>query len=465
MGLVILGSEIESNCNTLKSYSESGLNAVNNMISGIENAVNATSLQGSAYNNLKMYLLSTYYPTCLRLKDGFNSLGPATEAVLGAFHASGINAGELLKEDELKTKISSLEANIASLTNSLGGLGFEDSEERASLTSQISQLRGTLAPLKTKLQKMYQFNSSGAGKFREAISSLQTASSVASHMSIPAGGDVAAYVSKMNLNVNPDLFPTIMNDIKHDISKYGRSVWEYHAQTDYLNTLIANGTYDITKYQEELAKDLEKAGLGTREAVVAAATFWATKFPRMQYFWGGKSNNSHNSDGTLGYNGVVAGINPDWGKDTIVAASDSKTTGKYVPLGMDCSGLVAWAIQTGGKNDKTNPLSLSAAQAQTQAELGEYVAFGDKDNGFKADKIKPGDLVSIPYDVHVGMVVDRNDDKLVCVHSSSSGGGTSIDIIEASTGKNLTNTDNPNINENGQYFTHVTYMDEYYNSH
>lgn len=469
MGLVIYGNEIESNGRQFKNYIQNMQSAVSKTLQTIENAINDNSLNSSSYNSLKMFLLTTYYPLYIRIQNAVNSLGTATDVVLNAYTSSGINGGEILKEDELVQKISNLESTISSLESSLQSLGKTVGVNALALSTAIGNLRRQVGILKNKLNQMYQFNSDGSGKYQEAISILTTCKSQAKRRSLN-GTNVLSYVEQLNLNVKPEILPIVMNDIKHDIEKYGKSIWEYHTKDYYLETVLANGTYNIEKYQEKLNNVLISRGYGTRNAVVSAARFLALRYPKLRYFWGGKSFHSA-SNNVLGSNGVTEGINPDWGKPAVVTAGGSRTTGTAVPLGMDCAGFVAWTLQTAKCVDPNNPLKWSTVLAQTQAtELGDYACMIPKDSpnyssvvqhskpmiDYNPDNVKPGDLVSIfGGNEHIGIIIGRNDDKIACAHSSGSGGGTSVDIINVNTGECYTR--NSDI-----YFTHVTYMDDYY---
>ena len=161
-------------------------------------------------------------------------------------------------------------------------------------------------------------------------------------------GSVCDYMGRVRLNVDPTQYTAVLEDIQKDIETKGYSIWELHTQEYYIDTFLANGTYDRDAYQKQLDEAIEKAGgKGSRNAVVAAASFFAMNYPRLHYFWGGKSYNS-SENGYLGSANSGVGINPDWGIPTVVASPGSHSTGTSVNLGMDCSGYVAWALQTGG---------------------------------------------------------------------------------------------------------------------
>ncbi len=82
-----------------------------------------------------------------------------------------------------------------------------------------------------------------------------------------------------------------------------------------INDLIKNASEFSSKQQEKLYE--------TALSIVG----------RVKYFWGGKSS---------------SGWNDKWGKPTLVTSPGNETTGKYIPLGLDCSGYVDWVYKTAG---------------------------------------------------------------------------------------------------------------------
>lgn len=74
------------------------------------------------------------------------------------------------------------------------------------------------------------------------------------------------------------------------------------------------------------------------EAAKTAVSSAASLIGSVRYFWGGKS--------------FCIGPDPEWGKAKTVASEGHSTTGKVLPYGLDCSGLVTWAyIQAGYSMD------------------------------------------------------------------------------------------------------------------
>lgn len=120
---------------------------------------------------------------------------------------------------------------------------------------------------------------------------------------------------------------------------------------------------------------------------------------RVGYFWGGKS--------------LRRGPDPRWGMLSRVMSTGSDTTGKLLPYGLDCSGLVSWA----------------AASAAGDSLAGVLIGEGTKQQYANAapiswEKTRPGDLLFFPDLSHVGIVAGRGEGgRLRVVHSSRTLGG------------------------------------------
>lgn len=131
---------------------------------------------------------------------------------------------------------------------------------------------------------------------------------------------------------------------------------------------------------------------------------------RVGYFWGGKS--------------LCLGWDPRWGVSAVVTAEGSDTTGKSLPFGLDCSGLVTWA----------------AVNAAGTADALEAVGNGVRDQRSKCaavpwDEARPGDLAFFPDLSHVGVVLGFTEDgALRVVHCSKTLGGVVISGDAALTG-------------------------------
>ena len=116
---------------------------------------------------------------------------------------------------------------------------------------------------------------------------------------------------------------------------------------------------------------------------------------KVKYFWGGKS---------------PKGWNSAWGKDTLVTAPGSKTTGTIRPYGLDCSGFVGWVYDTAN-------VSSMLQNGGTNYQYANSTAISP-------NEAKPGDLVFNNDISHVGIYVGRKDGKPIFIECSSSKGVT-----------------------------------------
>ena len=114
-------------------------------------------------------------------------------------------------------------------------------------------------------------------------------------------------------------------------------------------------------------------GLGTRNAVVAAATHLSEE-ENIPYFWGGK------------YSEV--GVNGEWNTQKPIPSSGSsiQLEGVNWPYGLDCSGFVSWAIINGGFK-----MEVSYTGAYLDYIKPNVYTFNTQN--LKSGKIKAGDLL------------------------------------------------------------------------
>ena len=119
-----------------------------------------------------------------------------------------------------------------------------------------------------------------------------------------------------------------------------------------ISNVLSNNGSSLEKFNENLKSEIEKAGVGTREASVAAAVTLigslAEQGFKLNYQWGGKYE--------------YLGINADWGKSADTSACNTSyvangyvadvCTTNYRWSSFDCSGFVTWAILNGmqGRN-------------------------------------------------------------------------------------------------------------------
>lgn len=146
------------------------------------------------------------------------------------------------------------------------------------------------------------------------------------------------------------------------------------------------GSLDITGSDERgvlaaLPADLEQARRDTVEKALSLVG-------KVNYFWGGKSHS--------------IGWDSRWGTLQKVTAAGSPSTGTYRPFGLDCSGMIDWALRNAGLPSDGN---WYIGVNLTRVSTGEA---------------RPGDMALFPDASHIGLVVGRNDaGKLLVCHCSS----------------------------------------------
>lgn len=125
-------------------------------------------------------------------------------------------------------------------------------------------------------------------------------------------------------------------------------------------------------------------GLGTRGAVVAAATYLSEE-ENIPYFWGGK------------YSEV--GVNGEWNTQKPIPSSGSNIQFEGVnwPYGLDCSGFVSWAIINGGFK-----MEVSYTGAYLDYIKPNIYTFNTQN--LKSGKIKAGDLLY--RNGHIAIITD-----------------------------------------------------------
>lgn len=114
----------------------------------------------------------------------------------------------------------------------------------------------------------------------------------------------------------------------------------------------------------------------------------------LDYFWGGKYPKK--------------GANPDWGKLRRVTSAGSENTGKYLPLGMDCSGFVEWVYYQ--------------MMGYSVCNNGGSKALWSKSYKISRLNLKPGDLGFYQYGggKHVGLYLGKIDGIDAFIHAGGS---------------------------------------------
>ena len=146
------------------------------------------------------------------------------------------------------------------------------------------------------------------------------------------------------------------------------------------------GSLDITGAGERevlaaLPADLEHARRDTVEKALSLVG-------KVNYFWGGKSH--------------AIGWDDRWGTLRKVTAAGSPSTGTYRPFGLDCSGMIDWALRNAGLPSDGN----------------WYI--GTNLTRVSVSEAHPGDMALFSDASHIGIIVGRNDaGKLLVCHCSS----------------------------------------------
>jgi hypothetical protein len=216
--------------------------------------------------------------------------------------------------------------------------------------------------------------------------------------------------------------------------------------------------YEFSDFLEEKGTSTEEfnsaiksmvmdAGPGTREGVVAAIqalvkgmSQYDVKLPYISSIDGDPSHGKY-----TGY-----GVSDDWGKNVNLHSS---TYGRYYNQeGLDCSGLVSWALHNGGY--KYNSIASTSYDGKSKAyeNISEKISC----NNYVGE---PGDLLW--HHGHIAMIVDKTENGNYLV-AEENGGENGLIVSEYTTsGKPVTN--NPSDPRRGS-FSHVIKMDDYYNN-
>ena len=225
-------------------------------------------------------------------------------------------------------------------------------------------------------------------------------------------------------------------EIQFALQKYEADQAEYMAQAKiYIQQIVENqsqnytevGTYanvsnqiacgSGSKYNDGLTQAVKKAGLKTREGVVAAAIYLSSQIPvDIPYFYGG----GHTSNGKS-----LIGVSNDWGCErtmgSAVPDSYQQNAGSKYPNGLDCSGFVAWSILNGGYYSGSGGLQFNANS--TLNSVGGIPSTTISLPQAKG-KVKPGDLLHKTG--HISIIVEVHDDKVVIAEEQGYKNGMTI---------------------------------------
>ena len=131
---------------------------------------------------------------------------------------------------------------------------------------------------------------------------------------------------------------------------------------------------------------------------------------QVSYFWGGKS--------------AAPGWDPAWGELRQVTAPGCEDSGKRLPYGLDCSGLVSWAAA----NTLDAPADLAMVGDGVRAQYAGSIPID-------WSQLLPGDFLCFPDLSHIGLALAAAPDGTVPVlHCSRSLGGVVITADAAGAG-------------------------------
>jgi len=124
---------------------------------------------------------------------------------------------------------------------------------------------------------------------------------------------------------------------------------------------------------------------------------------KVKYFWGGKPRK--------------IGIDETWGQPKKVKSKFNKTYGTIQPYGLDCSGFIAWVIETasnGRINDNdigintTTLLAKSTPLEESEAKIGDLVFNKKGNHAGIVSKISPDGIMVIHLSQTLGTVAETS---------------------------------------------------------
>ncbi len=204
---------------------------------------------------------------------------------------------------------------------------------------------------------------------------------------------------------------------------------------------------DGPKYNQDLFNMVRSAGFKTREGVVAAALYLSSHInTHIPYFWSGGHFHSYNGYYDTGDN--FMGVSSRWGCDTtmISPGTNKQTPGQKYPLGLDCSGFVAWAIFNGGYYTGDSSQTLTVNTQEVPSSIGGVSVSSIAFKNAKG-RVKPGDILWKKD--HVGLVVKVDDSKIQIAEEKGADYGLVITEIKY----------------NSSRFTNVILMDNFYSNY
>lgn len=170
-----------------------------------------------------------------------------------------------------------------------------------------------------------------------------------------------------------------------------------------LDSFLSSQGTSLEEFNSLISANVQDAGYGTRAGVVAAAVTLIAELGnnynvKVPYYWGG----GH-------YDGVVDGALGYWGSTECHTYANGQS---YNYCGLDCSGVVPWAIKNGGFNI-------------SQMLAGDFQGLpGAQRVSLRNDAVlEPGDLLESSG--HIVLVVGIEDGNYICAEAS----GNSVGVL------------------------------------
>ena len=162
--------------------------------------------------------------------------------------------------------------------------------------------------------------------------------------------------------------------------------------------MSSNGT-SLEEFNELIADNVDDAGFGTREGVVAAGVTLIAELGdnygvKVPYYWGGGHAD-----------GVVVGALGYWGSTECRTSANGRV---YDRCGLDCSGFVPWAIKNGGYNMSQNLASnFQYIKGARRVSLSSNSAV-----------VQPGDLLESDSHVVLVVAIDEEKKQYICAEAA-----------------------------------------------
>lgn len=188
-----------------------------------------------------------------------------------------------------------------------------------------------------------------------------------------------------------------------------------------LGSFLSSKGTSIDEFNGIIAKNIEKAGYGTKAGVVAAAVTLLAELSnnynaKLPYYYGGG-------------HGIPASVyaNPNWGSSTTNA--------------LDCSAFVRWAIYNGGFN-------ISDQTSYSYKDVGKNVSLSSSHA-----VAEPGDLLHRKGHIALIVAIDEKNKQYITAEANSPSSGTNFKRVPFSGATGY------------KPFTAAILMDEYYQNH